>query len=292
MKQGYPHSCRALQRCYAKIISIMNRGEKIKAILCSVIGLLLIPAAVFAESAISQGFPTSEALHPGTIVSRQEKEKGIEQATSASTDRLLGVVSDTSLLELSDDGMSQAQVVTNGLALTLVSNINGDIKVGDFVTASPLKGVGMKTLETGYVIGVAQANFADIKAASERTITDKSGKQKVITVGLMPVQIDVTHYEKQDDKKSIVPQFILNIAQAVSGKQVSVVRVLAALLVLIVGTISIGVMLYASVRSSIASIGRNPLAAAAVNRGLLEISFLTLGILAVMLTAMYLILVL
>lgn len=292
MKQDYTYPYRFLQRCCAKIISIMNRGEKTKAILCSVIGLLFIPAAVFAESAISQGFPTDETLQPGTIVSRQEKEKGIEQATSASTDRLLGVVSDTSLVELSDDGLSQVQVVTNGLAFTLVSNINGDVKVGDFVTASPLKGVGMKTLESGYVIGVAQADFADIKAVSERTITDKSGNERVVTVGLMPVQIDVTHYEKQDDKKSLIPQFILNIAQAVSGKQVSVVRVLAALLVLIVGTVAIGVMLYASVRSSIASIGRNPLAAAAVNRGLLEISFLTLGILVIMLAAVYLILVL
>lgn len=292
MKHNYSDRHRALRRCYAKIISIMHRGENVKVILCSVICLLLVPAAVFAESAISQGFPTEETLQPGTIVSRQEKEKGIEQATSGSADRLLGVVSDTSLLELSDDGPSQAQVVTNGLAYTLVSNINGEIKVGDFVTASPLKGVGMKTLETGYVIGVAQANFADSKKVSERTVTDKLGNQKVISIGLMPVQIDVTHYEKQDDKKSVIPQFILSIAQAVSGKRVSVVRVLAALLVLIVGTVAIGVMLYASVRSSIASIGRNPLAAAAVNRGLLEISFLTLGILVIMLAAVYLILVL
>lgn len=270
----------------------MSVGKKLKIILASTLGLMLVPTAVFAESAISQGFTTDEKLQSGTIVSMDDGSKGVEQASTANVDRLLGVVSETSLVELADDGTNQVQVVTNGRAVVLVSDINGDIKAGDYITASPLRGVGMKTAETGIVIGTAQANFSDVEETSQRTVKDESGKERVITVGLLPVQIDVTHYQKQDDKKSVVPQFILNIAHAVSGKEVSVVRVLAALLVLVVGTISIGVMLYASVRSSIASIGRNPLAAAAVNRGLLEISLLTFGVLVVMLAAVYLILVL
>jgi len=94
-----------------------------------------------------------------------------------------------------------------------------------------------------------------------------------------------------DDEKSILPQFLINIAKSVAGRDVSVARVLIALLVLLAGIGSIAVVLYSSVRSSILSIGRNPLAASAVHKSLLEVSLLALGILLVMLGAVYLILV-
>jgi hypothetical protein len=270
----------------------MSLGKKSKIIISSLIGLVLLPATVFAEAAISQGFTTNEQLQPGTIVSLLNNEKSIEQASFENVEKLLGVVSDTSLLELANDNTTQVQVVTNGRTQVLVSDINGNINSGDFLTASPLKGIGMKAVESGKIIGAALVDSKDLKNMYERTITDKTGTSRSVRIGMMPVQIDVANYVKPDEKKSIIPQFIVNIAQAVSGKEVSVLRVLAALLVLLVGTIAIGVMLSASVRSSIDSIGRNPLAASAVNRGLIEISLLTLGIMIIMLGAVYLILVL
>jgi hypothetical protein len=57
------------------------------------------------------------------------------------------------------------------------------------------------------------------------------------------------------------------------------------------GILVIGTLVYASVRSSIVSIGRNPLAARSINRSLFEVSGMAVGILLAMLIAVYLILV-
>ena len=59
---------------------------------------------------------------------------------------MLGVVinQDSSLLSLSTGKGSEAQVATSGTVPVLVSDINGAVKRGDHITASPIAGVGMR----------------------------------------------------------------------------------------------------------------------------------------------------
>ncbi|HRK41328.1 MAG TPA: hypothetical protein PLN95_04625 [Candidatus Saccharibacteria bacterium] len=249
-----------------------------------------VPALVSAEAAISQGFTSDESIRTGALVSSVNDEKRIEPASTDNGDKLLGVAGKDSLVELSNTS-TQVQVVTSGLTQTFVSDINGEVEVGDPITVSPLVGVGMKATESGYVVGTARANFSEISDKQQHIVKDKSGNDKQVNVALLPVQVNVIYFSKMDDEKSILPQFLINIAQSVAGKDVSVARILIAMLVLMAGIGSIGVVLYSSVRSSILSIGRNPLAASAVHKSLLEVSLLSLGILLVMLGAVYLILV-
>ena len=256
----------------------------------------LVPVSVMAASgaqSISQGFQASGDLTVGSLVSYAEADStlAVTAASTSTVDRLVGVVGQNALIELSD-GTKQTQVVTSGSVLALVSSINGDISTGDKITVSPITGVGMKAVERGGVVGTASESFADAREVHTVDVTDRSGAKQSVKVGLVSVQVDVAYYEPKEDDESILPAFVLQLAQAISGgREVSVVRVVIALIILLVGILVIGVLVYASVRSSIVSIGRNPLAARSINRSLLEVSAMAVGILLIMLIAVYLILV-
>jgi len=252
----------------------------------------LFPTLVAAQAAISQGFTTKEAVIPGTILSLESNATNSVLKGSLNTaSDLVGVVGEGSLVELSrDSNDKQVQVVTSGVTEVLVSDINGLVDSGDKITISPINGVGMKVLESGTIIGTAQEDFNRATSVTEQEVVDKDGNRKKVKVGLLNVQVNVSYYEKLEQNKTILPSFISDIANTIAGRSVSPVRVIAALVVLLVGVGAITALLYSSVRSSIISIGRNPLASSAVNRSLFEVALFALGILLIMLVGVYLIL--
>ncbi|HEX4662277.1 MAG TPA: hypothetical protein VH144_01550, partial [Candidatus Saccharimonadales bacterium] len=205
----------------------------------------------------------------------------VELATADTANRLAGIVSNKPLIELSD-GTNGVQVVTSGLTLTLVSDVNGAISTGDKITASPIEGVGMKTTTDSVVVGTAQKNLKDVDLDS-RTITAKDGTKQTVHIGLVPVQVSVAFYSQNVSKdSSFVPAFLQSMANGIAGHSVSETRVLIAGLILLLVFVAVAALLYASVRSSIISIGRNPLSAHAVRKSLIEVA---LGVLAVLLFA-------
>lgn len=263
------------------------------------LGLLMVPvlalysfATTQAEStaAISQGFKTEETdLAAGALVSLTSGSQSTVQLSN--TDRvqqLIGVIGDRPLIELSNND-KEVQVVISGTTLALVSDINGDIKSGDKITASPINGVGMKANASSLVVGTAQDDLASVSTTT-RSINDKRGQPQSVKVGAVPVQVNVTYYVAPEDKNSFLPPFLQSLANTVAGKEVSAIRVLISTLVLLFGFISIAVLLYSSIRSSIISIGRNPLSEGAVRKSLFEVGATALGILLVMLIAIYLVL--
>ena len=256
-------------------------------------GLLLslgVPAIAQNSTSISQGFQTKESnIVPGALVSLEPKSQNTVQL--ANTDRvpqLVGVVADHSLIELSAATSQQVQVVISGTTSALVSNINGDIKSGDKITASPINGVGMKATESMLVIGTAQADLSSI-STNEQAVTDKSGKVQSVRTGLLPVQVSITYYVAPD-KKSFIPTFLYQIAQSIAGRDVSVARVLLSFLILLAGFVSASILLFSSVQSSIISIGRNPLSEGAVHKSMLEVGLTSIGILVAAIIAIYLVL--
>ncbi len=249
------------------------------------------PARADSTAAISQGFKTSETdLATGALVSLTSgSQNTIELTNIDRVNQLVGVIGDKPLIELSNKNDKEAQVVISGTTVTLVSDINGDIKAGDKITASPINGIGMHASSSSLVVGTAQVDLKSVETAS-RTITDKEGKPQTVKVGALPVQINVTYYAAPEEKNTFLPPFLQSLANSVAGKDVSPVRVLVSTLVLAFGFISIAVLLYSSTRSSIISIGRNPLSEGAVRKSLFEVGATALGILLVMLIAIYLVL--
>lgn len=241
-------------------------------------------------AAIAQGFKTSESnIATGALMSlKQDTPSAVELANQDRAEHLVGVIGDRPLIQL-DEGDASVQVVTGGITLTLVSDINGEVKTGDKITASPIDGIGMKATRSVMVVGTAQADLSSA-TLSERQIIDTDGKTQTVKVSAIPVQINVTFYAAPDDSASFLPVFLQDFANNIAGHQVSPVRVIVSALLMFLAFLCIAVLLYASVRSSIISIGRNPLSESAVRKGLLEVSLTTIGILLLTLIAIYLIL--
>jgi len=249
-------------------------------------------SSIYAQNAaaISQGFTTSETnVAAGALMTMKTGSTStVELANTERVERLIGVVGDNTLLELGDQS-ENVQVVTSGVAQVLVSNANGEVRAGDKITASPIEGVGMKAVQSVQVIGIAQADLNSSQIQT-RTVQAADGSQVQIKIGKIAVQVNVTFYVAPDDRSSFLPAFLQDFANAVSGREVSPVRVMIAALILILAFVSIAVLLYSTVKSSIISIGRNPLSEKAVRKSIFQIGGTVVGILLLTLITIYLIL--
>lgn len=253
--------------------------------------VIALPLCAGAVTSLSQGFTTDENLALGSIVSlKNNTSDHVIAASSSSADSILGVVINdgSSLLTLSNGQDNQVQVATSGMVSVLVSDINGEIEQGDSITASPVKGVGMKATNNTKVVGIAQGK-PDNSANAAQTYKDSDGKDHPIALGEVPVLINVSYYYKQPDK-TIIPSAIQNIANALAGKTVNTTPILISGAIFIITLAVVVSIIYSMIRSSIISVGRNPMSQSAVFRDVIQLSALVLGILAVSLTAIYFIL--
>lgn len=238
---------------------------------------------------IGQSFETSDATAAGALVSLKEGNKNtVELATQERAEKLIGVVGDKPLLSIGETAKS-IQVITSGVTVALVSDINGTVAAGDKITASAIAGVGQKATASSVVVGTAQADL-DLSKTAQRDITDTDGTKHTVHVGSVPVQINVMFYAAPNEKSSFLPSFLQDFANGVVGKEVSPVRVLIAAIIMLLSFVSIAVLLYASVKSSIISIGRNPLSEVSVRKSLLQIGAIVVAILLLALITIYLIL--
>jgi hypothetical protein len=253
--------------------------------------VLIFPLSVQGASSIAQSFKTEDSgVVPGALVSlKPHTANTIELSTSENLDRLLGVVGEDSLIELSG-GKGTVQVTTSGEAATLVSNINGDIKTGDKITASPIAGVGMKALSSTMVMGTAQANLSSI-TTKDRTITDRDGHKKTIKIGALPLRVDKVFYEVEQNQNSYVPPVLQDFANNLAGRPVSPVRVILSSFLVAFVFVAVAILLYSSVRSSIISIGRNPLSESAVRKSLVQVGLTVFGVMAFTVIVVYLMLI-
>ncbi len=261
------------------------------------VGLLILLLGVSSLSAqgvssIAQGFKTTDPnVVVGALVSlKTSSPNTVELSNISNSDQLIGVVGNKSLIELSS-GTAGVQVVTTGVAPTLVSDINGAIKAGDKITSSPIAGVGMRATSSSLIIGTAQGDF-DTTSAEKRTVTDKAGKQKEVNVGAIPLQVDKVFYEAPEEQASFLPPALQELANDVAGRKVSPVRVMASVLLVLFLLVAVTILLYSAVRSSIISIGRNPLSEHAVRKSLIQVGLAVIGLLLFVVVVIYLILTL
>lgn len=252
---------------------------------------LLIPATASAVSTISQGFTAVDSVRIGSIVSLDDNSSDKVSATNVKNiTNMLGIVIDNNntLITLDSSQSSQVQVATSGIVEALVSNINGDIGQNDEITGSPIAGVGMKATDNSRVVGVAQEALNSNNGTTQ-TYKDSHGQTHSILIGEIPVQVNVAYYFKQPSK-TIIPSAVQNIANALAGKTVSPVPILVSIAIFIITLIVVVSIIYSMIRSSIISVGRNPMAQGAIYRDIVQMSVLVLGILTVGLVSIYLVL--
>lgn len=248
-----------------------------------------LSALAYATASISQGYTAVQDVSLGAIVSLEKNSNdSVVASTTSNADNILGVVvnRDSSLLSVTNNRKEQVQIATNGINQVLVSDINGAIKRGDHITASPLSGVGMRASANVRIIGIAQG---DAENTRKQTYKDKAGKEQSVTLGDVPVLVNVSYFFKEPEK-TVVPTAIQSVANSLAGKEVSTLPIVLATAVFLIMLIIVSSIIYSMIKSSIISVGRNPMAQSAVYRDLIQLSALVLAILAVGLVAIYLIL--
>lgn len=229
------------------------------------------------SQSVAQGYGTSQPLQPGIIVKLQDKDSSkVEPLTQATATKMQGVVvasADTTINLANTANTGQVFVATFGHYDVLVSNQNGPIKSGDYVTISSLAGVGMKVdNDQPTVIGKATADFTGAgQVAGTAKLKDSSGKQVSVSIGRIPVDISISHNPLQQLSANGLPSFLQHASEAVAGKPVDPTRVYIAIVVLFVGSMVAGGILYSGVRGGLIAMGRNPMAKKVIVSGMIRV---------------------
>jgi len=270
---------------------ISRRARPALLLLGLTLAIVSVPTAAHAITTLSQGFNTKDKLALGSIVSLiNNSSDQVAAATHENVDSIYGIVIDdgSSLLSLSTDRTKQVQVATSGIVRVLVSNINGDIKQGDQITASSIAGVGMKATENVKVVGIAQGDLSKSNTTKQK-YKDKDGKEQEVILGEVTVLLNVAYFFKQPEK-TIIPSAIQDVANSMAGKDVKPLPILISLAIFVVSMVVVVSMVFSMIRSSIISIGRNPMSQSAVYRNLIQMSAVILVILGVTVVSIYMVL--
>jgi hypothetical protein len=256
----------------AIILTSMRMSSQLRLVATGVASLLVLftLAPVAASSAnISHSFNSDSDIPVGSLVSLDPKRTDYVQATTTNNAaQLLGVAvaANDSLLAV-DAEKDKIQIATEGTANALVSDVNGDIKVGDQVAVSPFEGIGMKAGPGMRVVGLAQTDFtSDSDGATTQEIKDKDGKTTSVSVGFISLNIGLGTASTQGVDGNL--NGIQKLTKGITGRTVSTWRAIVSLLIAVIATIALITLIYASIYGSIISIGRNPLAKYAVFRTL------------------------
>ena len=240
--------------------------------------LSLAPAAASSAN-ISHAYQATGNVPNGSIVSLDTRHPGyVEVANINNGSHVLGVAlrSSESLLAV-DSGSAPIQVAINGSVNTLVSTLNGNIKVGDQVSVSPFGGIGMDAMPGTHVVGIAQTDFSNTSSgATTETVKDKAGQKRQIEVGYIRLSIAVGTTGNAGTGGGAQVNFLQKLVKSLTGHTISIIRILLSVAVIIIALVSLVTIFYASIYGSIVSIGRNPLARHAIFRTLTSVMIMAM----------------
>jgi hypothetical protein len=229
------------------------------------------------SSAFIQSYNATTDLQQGMIVQlKKSSGNGIEPASQTSIYQTFGVVvninSAAIAVQNEDKSGTQVFVATSGHYDILVSDQNGAIEAGDYITLSPIDGIGMKDNSSQPIV-VAQA-LSSFNGTGPLIGSDKlktSTGTETVHLGLVNAIISIGHNPLLVASNSDVPRVLAQFSQSIAGKPVSSWRIWIGVAILGVIAFIVGSMLYGAVRSSLISIGRNPLSRKAITKGFVQV---------------------
>lgn len=236
--------------------------------------MICVGAPYTHAASIGEEIGSIKTLVKGSLVSLDpENPKQVIAGSLSTADYLLGVVVDKNenAITFTNNG-ELTSVATEGEVLTYVSDVNGKVKKGDFVTASWLEGVGMKAQEgtKQKQLGIALQDFSD-KAKLYGDVETPTGK-KSVKIDVMAVRL----FEK-DELLALAQHSkgIEGILARVVGKNISVTRIILGSFIFALSIMIAAVFIYAAIKNSFISIGRNPLSSRSIYRSLLHVSVMS-----------------
>lgn len=178
---------------------------------------------------------------------------------------LIGVVSTNPAVSLNIQGEEKGTypVVSSGNVEINVSSQNGNIKAGDLITSSTIPGVGMKAIQTGYVLG--------------RALDDYSSDNKN-AVGKINIALNL-RYSFSNSNTPTTLKDLLNLSVLATYESPSAVfKYIVAGIVILLSFI-LGVFSFGRVANTgVEALGRNPLAGRMIQFGIFLNVLITLSI--------------
>jgi hypothetical protein len=244
--------------------------------------LAFIPFA--SADTIVRGFNAKGALEPGLIVALSEKsEDTVEASAGNDPSKIYGVVIDPAQAPLTVQKKGQQVfVATGGSYPVLVSTQDGAIKAGDYISMSPINGIGAKAKEQPTVLGKANEDFNG--TSSVITTTAEGYKIGRVSVSIIPGKNPLVK------DNTAIPSFLKRFGQAIAGRSISALRIYVALGIFVMTSIIALTVLAVGVRSSITAIGRNPLSKKSILRGLFQVVTVALLVFLIGMFGVYLLL--
>lgn len=260
--------------------------------------LLLAVAAASAPTqaqAVAQSYIADTSMQAGMIVRLADDKSKVASVSQSDESTIFGLVvrpNDAPLSLSENKPGQQVYVATAGKYQVLVSSQNGYVKEGDYVVLSVIEGIGMKADSSSqFIIGKAVEDFnAASTTLTSTTVKDTAGNERTVKIGYVKIDISVGRNPLHKGSVSNVPGFLQKAADTIADKPVTPLRIYLGVMVILVAGIIVSIVLYAGIRTSIISLGRNPLARKSIVRNLFRVVLLGLTILIVGVFAVYLIL--
>jgi hypothetical protein len=262
------------------------------------LSLVLVVSGIFFTQlaapvlAIARGYQTDDAgLQVGMVAALSVNSDGtnnpskVERATQDNSERVIGVVTtfQDSLVSISS-GSANVLIENEGQVNAYISDINGDVKEGDQLVLSPLKGILMKSKNTpGSVIGLAAANMVD---KTNYSYQDGSATKQT---GIALTKINLSHPGSSPDT-SLNDNALAKLGRSLAGHNISEIRVVIGLIIFVLVLIAEGGIIYGAVSSAVTALGRNPLARSTIRGELVRIIVVAVIVLLAGVGAVYAIL--
>lgn len=243
---------------------MISKPKRVGAIVALVALILL--AWVWPAKAATElpSYQTDQVLQKGMIlVLNLTDSSKVEAASEVTIDRLLGVAAEVSKAADSSSGEQQTvKVASSGSYTVLVSDQNGPLNGGDYVTISSIAGVGMKAdASQAITLGRALDKFdgqSGVITKSQINLPD--GNTRTVNLGYITVDIVIQlNPLLGQEPANNLPESLKKIGTNIVQKPVSTTRVYMALLVFLIATIITVTVIYSGVKTAMVAIGRNPL---------------------------------
>lgn len=250
---------------------------------------LVFPSMAVAQT-VAESYTSDKTIQRGMLVAlKADNGRTLELLTSENMSKLRGVVinKNDSPVTLSSEG-DQVYVANSGTREVIVSNENGEIKKGDYISISSSAGIGMKAKDDqSMVVGRAAADFTTQSGG----LGSINANSKNLTVTRLPVDIVIGKNPLQKSPANDnVPTFLAKTSRGIAGKDVSMPRVYMAFVLMVTTTLIAGSLLYGAVRGSLIAIGRNPLSKKMIVRNMIQVVIISLIIFVIGTFTVYLIL--
>ena len=250
-----------------------------------VAGLSLVAASVSADT-IVQSFASQSPIKTGWVVAiKPGSTNMVELAPANQPQQLYGVSIDPSKapLTLQRQTGQQVFVATSGTYPVLVSTQNGPISVGDYLSISGTNGTAAKASNSQVlVLGQALQKF---NGTSNVLNSGSNGS----AVGMIQVTVSIQRNPFLQNTVAI-PSFLKGAGDAIAGKEVSPLRIYAALAVFLVAAVIACGALIVGIRSAMIAIGRNPLSRHFILNGLVQVVIVAVAVLSLGVIGVYLLL--